>query len=197
MHLRQCLVAISILSACPSFAQVAAREPDAVAALLVGTWKTGAMPTPAPGGLTAYVVQTLLWTEETESLIVTAYADEALTLPIFTYEFIGPYQVRSISKIVPEAFDVDLNNDRSVMTVAMDAPEIWKFLNLQACPLEIGKAIDISTCSSGPPFEVSNCTDMDLVQLDPAGTTLRMGAPGTDRCIARPGLLGSITYIRQ
>lgn len=163
---------------------------------LIGTWSTDLVPQPSPDGAqSAWLRQSIAFDAERESYTAEAFADEAAARPIFTYRSEGPWQAAGPAPGVPGALALDLRNERSEVTIHVDAPEIWRAIGLADCPLAIGEAVDIASCVAGPPFQVADCTDLDLAQVE--GNALRMGAPGTDRCLARPDALGDLVFRRQ
>jgi hypothetical protein len=150
-----------------------------------GRWQTGLTEQPAPDG-TAYIRQTIAFTATRETYRVEAYADAEGTAPLFTYASEGPYDVVGGYEAMDGALALDLQNETSKLTIHVDAPELWAALNLAACPLAVGKAVEITGCVAGPPFAVTDCVDLDLTLVDEGGTRLRMGEGGTDRCNERP-----------
>lgn len=111
---------------------------------------------------------------------------------MFTYASSGPYRLDGPSDDVPGAWNLDAENDRSTVTIFQDAPDIWRALNLGACQLQIGVAVDVAGCIAGPPFNAAQCVELDPVAVE--GGTLRLGARDTDRCAVRPTSLGQSVY---
>ncbi|MEL7098742.1 MAG: hypothetical protein AAGM84_07935 [Pseudomonadota bacterium] len=64
------------------------------------------------------------------------------------------------------------------------------------CPLEVGQAVDVSGCVSGPPFIVSDCVDLDIVMVDQDGQRLRYGGGDVDRCVTRPTEMSADEFFR-
>jgi hypothetical protein len=64
------------------------------------------------------------------------------------------------------------------------------------CPLQIGQAVEVSDCVTGPPFLASVCTDMDLVMVDQDGRRLRYGGGTVNRCETRPTEVGTDAFIK-
>lgn len=180
MHRPSLTLALFVAMLAP--VQVLATSPTDV----LGTWQTGIAEQPAPDGSTAYLQLTTSFTEETQDLIVRIFADEALQIPLFKYHSGGPWDPQGASAAVPGAMEVDMNNDFSRVEIFVDAPELWAALNMADCPLEIGVAVEVADCVDGPPFIVTNCTDMDLVMVDQDSQRLRYGGGDVDRCEVRP-----------
>ena len=164
---------------------------------LIGRWRTALVEQPAPdGSASAYVRQTIAFTPDRESLLVEAFADpEAATL-LFTYASEGPYRVVGQHPSLDGALALDLENASSVVTIHVDAPELWAAIGLSECPLAIGEAVDIAGCVSGPPFQVTGCVDMDLALVDEDGRRLRMGEGSVDRCTQRPDAPSDTVFTR-
>jgi hypothetical protein len=160
---------------------------------LTGAWVTPLAPQ-GSGGATAFLRERLVFEATTNTFLVEAFSDEAATMPLFTYASSGPYRLGVPSPDVPGAFLLDAENDASTVTIFVDAPDLWASLNLGACPLEIGVAVDIASCVSGPPFNAAKCVELDLVSVSEEG--LRLGARTTDRCVERPKELNDILYTR-
>lgn len=165
-------------------------------ASVIGTWTTGVGEQPAPDGSVAYIQVTTVFTEEFQDFIFAIFADDALQTPLFTYTSSGPWEPQGPSDAVPGALEVNMINDFSRVEIFVDAPELWSALNMGNCPLEIGRAVDVSDCVSGPPFIVTDCVDLDLVMIDQDAQRLRFGADGVDRCETRPDQIGTIAYFR-
>lgn len=174
-----------------------AQTPAEVTARAAGTWVAPPESMEVPGGGTATIQRTTVITATTESLLVKAFLDPEMTQPLLTYDSAGPMTVVGPWEPVPGAFAVELLNARSQVTAYVEAPELWAAINLGACPLVVGEAVDISACADGPPFQVVDCTDLDLILLNEDATTLRFGAPGTDRCVERPASASDLVFARQ
>lgn len=182
-------------SSTPTFAD----QGDLVRSLgrdVIGAWiAENVQEAAAPGGATAYLRNSVTFTPDLETLKVEAFADRDLKQRLFTYESSGPYRLLAPSRSVPGAVEADLTNNASLVTIHVDAPDIWKAINLGGCPLAVGKAVEISGCVSGPPFNTSKCVDMDLVHVE--SNRLRFGDQRVDRCKTRPVELDRTVYIRQ
>ena len=138
----------------------------------------------------------MTFTEDRESLLLRAFADQDQAIPLFTYFSEGPYSPATSPATVPGALGVDLQNDLSEVTLHQDIPEIVAALNLQACPLAVGTAVEISGCADGPPFNVGDCIDMDVVMIDEGGSRLRFGCEDFDRCVTRPTALSETEFFK-
>ena len=171
---------------------VAQTLPDSV----LGVWLTPiAEQTAAPGGPSAFVRERIEFGPSSNVLKLEALADIEAQIPVFTYESSGPYKTLGPSESVEGALLLNAENETSTVTIFQDVPEIWSALNLAACPLEIGVAVAIAECVSGPPLNSARCTELDLVQVN--GNELRLGARDTDRCVTRPTALGDTIYFRE
>ena len=164
---------------------------------LLGRWRTDLIEQPSPdGSASAWIRQSIAFTPEREAYSVEAFADPGATTPLFTYVSEGPYRVVSPHETIKDALAVDLTNETSEVTIHVDAPDLWAAIGLAQCPLEIGKAVEISECVSGPPFQVADCVDLDLALVDEGGSRLRMGEGSVDRCTTRPDEAADIAFFR-
>jgi len=162
---------------------------------VIGTWQTDIVEQPAPGG-TAHLRTTTIFTDTNQELIVSVYADAGLEMKLFEYASGGPWQVQGPSEAVPGAMAIDLVNDYSLVTIFVDAPDLWAAISLAECPLTIGEAVEISDCVNGPPFGVTACVDMDIVLVDQDGRRLRYGGGDVDRCVTRPTEASADAFFR-
>lgn len=164
---------------------------------VVGTWVAqNIQEAKSPdGSQSAFLRNSVVFTRGNETLRVEAFVDRDLKQPLFTYESTGPYKLLQASTVIPGAIEANLSNDTSLFTAHLQAPEIWKSINLDGCPLVVGKAIEISGCASGPPFNTSSCVDQDLIHVE--DNRLRFGDQRVDRCKQRPTTLDRTVYIRQ
>lgn len=174
-----------------------ALAPAEVAARAAGTWVAPPERFEVGGGASATIRRTAVMTATTESLLVEAFRDPAMTQPLLTYDSGGPMTILGPWEPVPGAYAVELVNDRSLVTAHVEALEVWAAVGLGGCPITVGEAVDISSCADGPPFQVVGCTDLDLILLSEDATTLRFGAPGTDRCVERPTGASDLAFVRQ
>lgn len=160
---------------------------------VIGVWLTPLAPQTA-GAATAYVRERLEFGATTNTISIEAFADEAAEVPLFTYASSGPYRIEGPSPVVAGAYLLDAENEMTTVTIFADAPDLWAALNLDACPLEIGVAVPIKDCVTGPPLNAAQCVEMDLVAVSEDG--LRLAARDTDRCVERPDSMGDTLYIR-
>ncbi|MEL6644862.1 MAG: hypothetical protein AAFQ79_13090 [Pseudomonadota bacterium] len=168
-----------LMCAAPAYA-------DTTPADVLGTWQTGIGEQPAPDGSTAYLRATTVFTEDAQDLIFEIFADPDLQMPLFRYHSSGPWDPQGPSDAIPDALAVNMTNDFNKVEIFIDAPDLWSGLNMGDCPLEIGRAVEVSTCVSGPPFIVTDCVDMDIVMIDQDGQRLRYGGGDVNRCETRP-----------
>lgn len=185
-----------VMSAPPATAQAEDAALSEIRKAVLGRWVASTLQearTP-DGSATAYLQLSVTFTAEIETLQVAAFNDREMRQPLFTYNSAGPYRFRSQSAVVAGAFEADLENTSSLFTIHVDAPPIWRALNLGTCPLVVGQAVEISGCVSGPPFNTSNCVDMDLIHVE--GDRLRFGDQRVDRCRERPQTLDRTIFIR-
>lgn len=166
--------------------------PDA----LIGTWRTEVAGRPTPGGGTAYLRTMTAFTEDRQELVVSIYADPALEMQLFEYASGGPWEPQGPAEGVAGAIAVNLTNDYSLVTIFVDAPDLWAGIGLADCPLVIGAAVDIAGCVNGPPFGVTDCVDLDIVMVDEDGRRLRYGGGDVDRCVVRPTELSPDAFFR-
>ena len=146
-------------------------------------------PVPAPGGGTAYLRETLIFSGVNGVLRTEAYLDEALTQRVFVYESSGPYVVRGVSALFPEGYDLDLTNDTALLTVELDDPNLIAALGFDDCELEIGVAKDVTNGCAAPTFRFTACVDMDVFVLSADDRTFRWGDSTIDHCVTRPTTL--------
>lgn len=164
---------------------------------LVGTWMTTLSEQQAPGGsASAYLRQTVIFTESRQDIRAEIFADAAASIPIFTYESSGPYVAVGASNVINGALNLELVNDRSEVTIFMDVPDLMAAVGMQECDLIIDKAVDVTNCISGPPFLVTDCIDLDLVLVDNDGQRLRFGDQSVDRCKMRPTKLDATEFMK-
>ncbi len=164
---------------------------------LLGTWQTPLAEQQAPdGSQSAYLSQTVVFTDNHETIRAEVFADPDGQMPIFTYASTGPYDVVGKSRVVDNALDIELVNDSSTVTIFMDVPDLMAAVGMGDCDLIIGTAVNVTDCVSGPPFSVTDCIDLDLVAVDQEGQRLRFGADGVNRCVTRPTALSEIAFFK-
>jgi hypothetical protein len=158
----------------------------------VGTQVFAAQVPPAPGGGTAWVTGRFKLDGTQNTVAVSAFADEALSQPLFRNASIGTVEIRGRPDVFARAGKVISRNDASTVEVFVDAPELWAGPGLAVCPLVVGVATDISDRVAGGPFHIAACAETDVLRLSADGTQFRTGGRDTDRCIARPPELSVI-----
>lgn len=158
---------------------------------VLGAWVTP-LAEQTVSGTTAYVRERLVFEATTNTISIEVFADAEGKVPLFTYASSGPYRLGGPSPEIAGAWLLDAENEVSTVTIFRDAPEVWQALNLGACPLQVGVAVEITDCVAGPPFNAARCVELDLVAVEEG--TLRLGARDTDRCVERPASLGETAY---
>lgn len=165
---------------------------------LIGTWTTPLAEQQAPGGgASAFLRQTVIFTNALQHIQAEVFADAQGTVPIFTYASSGPYKTVGASQVIDGAINLELVNDTSQVTIFMDVPELMAAVGMGECELVVGKAVDVTDCISGPPFLVTDCTDLDLVLVDENETRLRFGDQSVDRCVKRPTVLDATAFSKS
>jgi hypothetical protein len=164
---------------------------------VIGKWQTETAARPTPDGGTAYMRTMTAFTEEKQELVVSIYADPGLETKLFEYSSGGPWDPQGPAEGVAGAMAVNMTNDYSLVTIFVDAPDLWAGIGLADCPLVIGEAVDITDCVNGPPFLVTDCVDLDIVMVDEDGGRLRYGGGGVDRCVTRPTELSTDAFFRM
>jgi hypothetical protein len=170
---------------------------DTSPADVIGTWQTEVAARPTPDGSTAYLRTMTAFTEQMQELVVSIYADPALEMRLFEYSSGGPWDPQGPAEGVAGAMAVNMTNAYSLVTIFVDAPDLWAGIGLAECPLVIGEAVDITGCVNGPPFLVTDCIDLDIVMVDEDGRRLRYGGGGVDRCVTRPTELSTDAFFRM
>lgn len=180
---------LTLLGAFPALADTAPVD-------VLGTWRTAVGEQAAPDGSMAYLQATTVFTDEAQDLIFEIFADPDRQTRLFEYHSSGPWIPQGPSDALPDALAVNMTNDWSRVTIFVDAPELWAALNMGDCPLEIGVAVDVTDCVSGPPFIVTDCVDMDIVMVDQDRQRLRFGGGDVDRCETRPVEMSSDAFFK-
>lgn len=184
------------LAALGVVAAPAARAQDDGREALIGTYASAPQAQPAPGGGTAWVTGRFTFDGTRNTVTVAAFADEALTVPLFTYTSDGTVDVEGRSDAFDRAWNVISRNETSTVEVFVDAPDLWAGLGLGACPLSVGEAVEISDCVAGGPFHIAGCAEFDVLWLSHDRSAFRTGGGETDRCVERPTELGAIDFRR-
>ncbi len=185
-----CTLAVAV-SASPALTDTARND-------LIGTWQTPLSEQQAPGGgPSAFLRQTVIFTDTVQDIRAEVFADAGGTVPIFTYASSGPYVAVGASQVIEGALNLELVNETSEVTIFVDAPDLMAAVGMGDCPLVVGKAVDVTDCISGPPFLVTDCTDLDLVLVDQDKSRLRFGDQSVDRCISRPTELDATAFLKS
>jgi hypothetical protein len=74
---------------------------------------------------------------------------------------------------------------------------MWAAVNLGNCPLAVKTAVDITTCASGPPFQVTDCMDLEVIFISEDNARLQLGGGDGNRCEKRPEVLSELVFTRQ
>jgi len=158
-------------------------------------------PVDAPGGGTAYLRQTVTFTGPPDALIeglsTEAFLDEALTESIFLYESAGPCIVLGLSAAVAGAFEVNLTNDTSQLTINTEDDALVAALGFDDCNLELGVRGDVSNGCAGPTLNVAACVDQDIFALSDEDRLFSWGDETVDHCLMRPQALAPVPFERD
>ncbi|MEL6451797.1 MAG: hypothetical protein AAFQ19_11095 [Pseudomonadota bacterium] len=180
--------AIAAVSTSPAWADTTVND-------LIGQWQTPLSEQQAPGGgASAFLRQTVVFTADRQDIRAEIFADAAGAMPLFTYASSGPYVPVGASDVIDGALNLELVNDRSEVTIFADVPELMAAVGMGDCALVLDTPVDVTNCISGPPFLVTDCTDLDLVLVDAAGQRLRFGDQSVDRCVERPTVLDATAF---
>jgi|GEM_PF-3071940 len=170
--------------------EVMADEPN-----IAGHWMS-----PAPenmGGM--YGVRDFTITDDTWSLVMTAYGDPAGTVKLFDFRAEGPYTIGEMATTTGTS-TADLYNavfefDTKQLTLYSTDPAVVNGFGFSACNLKVGSTTDVSAtgCSFIP--SVAACgQEYDLVAVTDEG--LRLGARPADNNMCtedkRPTALGPV-----
>ena len=161
---------------------------------IIGTWIQDSVPFTLED-MTVYVRQTVIIDAADETFKVEVFADPSLEQTLFTYDSSGPYTLLGPSERVPGAFDINLVNTSSTITVSTDVPALFEAAEIDDCGLVVGVPVDVSDGCAAPLFSVADCVDLDLIAV--TGDKLRFGAEGTDRCVQRPIKLADAPYLKR
>ncbi|MDJ0683582.1 MAG: hypothetical protein QNJ84_02665 [Alphaproteobacteria bacterium] len=176
---------------------VSSASAETTAQNMIGAWQSELAEQQAPdGSASAYIRFRMTLDGNVQTLSTEAFADPEGQQPLFTYASVGPYTILGNHEPVSGALAVDFVNDVSELTIFVDAPDLWRAINMQDCPLEIGQAVEITDCVSGPPFLVTDCVDMDFVLVDMDGDRLRLGDQTVNRCETRPTAPSELPFFR-
>lgn len=168
----------------------AAAEPVAVAAHLVGEWRS-----PAPEYLGAFhAVRSFVFTDGAWALRLTTAADDKFAAPLFTLRIDGSYLLGTASRQVPSATEaVFFYSRRYVRAESAAGVDLFK---KQGCVLELGVEKDISLTGCGflPSIPASGI-EYDLLSLK--GDRLWLGERSGDLAKQRPGALSTLAVVRR
>lgn len=163
---------------------------------LAGVYVAPPYTQPAPDGSLAYITARFEFDGQRNRVLISAFADQELSQPLFTYESEGPIAIQGPSEQFQGGWNVVSQNDTSTVEIFVDAPPIWAALGLSDCPLALGTATEISACVDGGPFNISSCAEYDVLWLSADGASFRTGGGDVDRCEDYPVELGDIQYQR-
>lgn len=128
--------------------------------------------------------------------VVTAYADEALTVPLLRWDIVRAFEIGGPYTEVQGARELTWVDLQSQLIAYVDDPALFASLGLNDCPLRVGTSHDLSSDNCGEPlFPFRDCELMDLVLVE--GDTLTFGDPREgDRCVRRPLSLEAWSFER-
>jgi hypothetical protein len=118
--------------------------------------------------------------------VVTAYADEELTVPLLRWDIVRLYDLEGPSEQFPDAHDLRWTDLSSTLVAYVDDPELLAAVQVDDCDLVPGEVRDTSTDDCGAPlFPFRTCQLMDFVEI--ADDRMTFGDPQQgDRCVMRP-----------
>jgi hypothetical protein len=148
-----------------------------------GVWRTKAL-VKVPGA-SAWVDLIWMMGDATGWHVVTAYADEDLTIPLVRWDVIRDYSLGSPLEDPAEAIALDWSDRVSWVTAYVDSPELFGAMGLDDCKLSAGETVDTRLNNCGAPFfPFRDCIMMDFALLD--DDVLTFGDPrAVDRCETR------------
>ena len=118
--------------------------------------------------------------------VVTAYADEQLTIPLVRWDIVRRYQLEKPSRHTPQRYDLVWTDLASWLTPYVNNPELFEQIGLADCELVAGMRRDVSADNCGAPlFPFRDCPLLDFVELTDDGMTFGDPREG-DRCEHRP-----------
>lgn len=173
---------------------------DDITAALQGTWSAdGALelPVDAPGlpFTEVYQVQTFTFADTLNTVEVTIYADEGLTVPMFRYQSTGPFSVLAASSDFEKTWNADFANTEQSLEILLDSQELLDGLGFSACGItEVNVVYDITDgCSIFP--GIDECIEQDIIQLK--DDALRFGSREGNLCENRATSLQEIFYTKD
>lgn len=124
--------------------------------------------------------------------VVTAYADEQLTIPLVRWDIVRQYEFDQPSghaghpRETPQRYDLVWTDLASWLTPYVNNPELYQQIGLDDCELVAGERRDVSTDNCGAPlFPFRQCPLLDFVELTDDRMTFGDPRQG-DRCEHRP-----------
>lgn len=135
--------------------------------------------------------------DDRQTIDAVAYLDEGLTMPFLRYR--AEFEIVAVerSPSIPDAYEIDARARSATMTALLDVSDVFAAFGLDDCGLLVGTDVDVSNSSCGVPFFAdTSCVELDLFQVDPQGTALRVGVATGDKCMARPNVVQEMTYVR-
>lgn len=144
---------------------------------MVGFWRTKAFAQGAWIDLVWVVGRTHAWH------MVTAYADEELTIPLVRWDALRRYKLQTP---VGNTHDMTWDDVQGRLYAYAPNPGLFAGIGIDDCELEAGVSRDLTVDNCGEPlFPFRDCTLMDFARIE--GDALTFGAPGQgDRCLERP-----------
>lgn len=129
--------------------------------------------------------------------VVTAYADEQLTIPLVRWDVVREYQLGQASNVSPHARELTWTDLSSSLVAYVDAPELFASIGIDDCRLTPGVRRDLSVDNCGAPlFPYRDCPLLDFVELD--GEMMTFGDPQQgDRCELRPTAREAWSFQRE
>lgn len=118
--------------------------------------------------------------------VVTAYADQQLTVPLVRWDIVRNYQLEKPARHTPERYGLVWTDLASWLTPYVNNPALFEQIGLADCELVAGVRRDVSVDNCGAPlFPFRDCPLLDFVELTDNGMTFGDPREG-DRCEQRP-----------
>ena len=165
-----------IISSCDSNDDQASLAPiDVFRQSMVGDWQSQSSEFDEEAQNFGY--RTLSIQGDTWGIVVERFADMERTIPLFTLEFEGPYEITEESSVIPGSYNGTFSFSEKYFTTFIDPA----LLGLSDCDLEIGVRKDVSDMDCGWLESVTHCpADYDLITVE--GTVLTPGKRTEDMC---------------
>jgi hypothetical protein len=186
-------LAAGLQAAAPAHGQDHA--PREALATLAGTW---ASPTPEPwyGG---WGTRRFTFAEGRWELDFRHALDAGMTQPTFRFRTHGAYRVGAPSA-VPGAFEAVFGEERKLVTLLTDDPQLVRALGFDACGLtpQVEHDVSVGGCAGWKPVAVCG-EDHDLLALDVRGLHFGVRPRDNDMCTSdrRPTALLPHPVVRQ